>query len=103
MSYQVLDIVGDGTRRRILEMLRDRPRPVGEIAAELPVSRPAVSKHLRLMLEAGLVDVDQSGTRRIYRTRPEGFAEIVRYWDGFWSGALAGFKAYAERGGPDGG
>ena len=98
MSYQLLDLVGDGTRRSILEMLRDRPRSVGELAAELPVSRPAVSKHLRLMLEAGLLDVTQIGTRRIYRTRPEGFAEIVRYWDGFWTDALARFKVHAEKG-----
>lgn len=99
----MLDLVGDPTRRRILEMLRARPRPVGELAAELPVSRPAVSKHLRLMLQAGLVEVHQNGTRRIYRTRPEGFAEIVRYWDAFWSGALSDFKDYAERGDRRGG
>ena len=92
-------MVGDSTRRQILELVRARPRAVGEIAAELPVSRPAVSKHLRLMREAGLVDVDQRGTRRIYRIRPDGFAEIVRYWDRFWSEALAEFKSYAERGG----
>ena len=98
MSYGLLDLVGDGTRRTILEMLRDEPRSVGEIAAELPVSRPAVSKHLRLMLEAGLVGVTQIGTRRIYRIRPEGFAEIVTYWDSFWSHALGQFKDYAERG-----
>lgn len=93
----VLDLVGDGTRRQILEMLRNQPRPVSEIAAELPVSRPAVSRHLRLMLQAGLVGVEQRGTRRYYRVRPDGFAEIVRYWDQFWSGALEEFKGYAER------
>ena len=102
MSYQsapILDLVGDSTRREILELLRDSPQAVGDIAGRLPVSRPAVSKHLRLMLEAGLVDVEQQGTRRIYRIRPEGFAEIVRYWDRFWTGALEQFKAHAERGG----
>ena len=98
MSYHLLDLVGDATRRTILEMLRNEPRSVGELAAELPVSRPAVSKHLRLMLEAGLVDVTQIGTRRIYRIRPEGFAQIVRYWDGFWSDALGRYKVYAEKG-----
>lgn len=98
MSYHLLDLVGDGTRRTILEMLRSRPRSPGELAAALPVSRPAVSKHLRLLLEAGLVDVTQIGTRRIYRIRPEGFAEIVRYWDGFWSRALSSFKEHAEKG-----
>lgn len=96
MSYQLLDLVGDTTRRNILELLREMPRPVGDIAAALPVSRPAVSKHLRLMLEAGLVEVTQDGTRRFYRIRPEGFAEIVRYWDRFWTGALTEFKTYAE-------
>ena len=103
MSYEIttttsLDLVGDPTRRAILELLRERPRPVGEIAGELPVSRPAVSKHLRLLAGAGMVEVSQVGTRRYYRIRPAGFADIVRYWDGFWSGALADFKTYAERG-----
>jgi len=103
MSYQtasdtVLDMMGDATRRQILELIRETPRAVGEIAALLPVSRPAVSKHLRLMREAGLVDVDVQGTRRIYRIRPQGFAAIVSYWDGFWSAALNEFKSYAERG-----
>lgn len=103
MSYQLLDLVGDPTRRRILELLRSRPRPVGELADELPVSRPAVSKHLRLMLDAGLVEARQLGTRRIYRTRPSGFAEIVRYWEAFWDEALDGFKRHAERGAADDG
>jgi predicted transcriptional regulator len=98
MSYDTLDLMGDSTRRTILELLRDRPRSVAAVADELPVSRPAVSKHLRLMLDAGLVDVTQVGTRRIYRIRPEGFAEVVRYWDGFWTGVLGRFKEHAERG-----
>lgn len=102
MSYQVLDLVGDGTRRTILELLRDRPRSVAEIASELPVSRPAVSKHLKLMLDAGLVSVRRDGTRRIYGIRPDGFAEIVAYWDGFWSGVLDTFKDHAEKGREDG-
>lgn len=102
MSYDLLDLVGDGTRRTILELLRERPRAVGEIADELPVSRPAVSKHLKLMLDAGLVEATQTGTRRIYRIRPAGFAEIVRYWERFWTDVLGAFKDHAERGLPDG-
>jgi DNA-binding transcriptional ArsR family regulator len=98
MSYQsALEVVGDPTRRQILELLRVGPRPVGELAARLPVSRPAVSRHLRLLKEAGLVIDDAQGTRRIYRLRPEGFGSIVAYWDGFWGDALAEFKHYAER------
>lgn len=97
MSYQLsLELVGDPTRRRILELLRDRPRPVGELAAELPVSRPAVSKHLRLLKDAGLVSDQAAGTRRIYRLRPEEFRGIVAYWETFWSEALEQFKLYAE-------
>lgn len=96
MSNQLLDLVGDPTRRSILELLRRRPRSVAALADELPVSRPAVSKHLKLMLEAGLVGVTQRGTRRIYRIRPETFGEIVRYWDGFWTGVLDEFKRHAE-------
>ena len=101
MSYQhstLLDLVGDSTRREILDLLRQEPRPVGAIAAVLPISRPAVSKHLRLMLEAGLVEVTQDGTRRYYRIRPAGFAEIVNYWDRFWTGTLQEFKTHAEKG-----
>ena len=98
MSYQTaLELVGDPTRRRILELLRVQPRPVGELAEHLPVSRPAVSRHLRLLREAGLVADQAVGTRRIYRLRPEGFRSIVAYWDGFWSDALAQFKHYAEK------
>ena len=98
MSYQVaLEVVGDPTRRQILELLRVGPRPVGELAARLPVSRPAVSRHLRLLKEAGLVIDDAQSTRRIYRLRPEGFGSIVAYWDGFWGDALSQFKQYAER------
>lgn len=98
MNYQgALEVVGDPTRRRILELLRGQPRPVGELAARLPVSRPAVSRHLRLLKEAGLVIDDAQGTRRIYRLRPEGFRSIVAYWDGFWSDALEQFKHYAEK------
>ena len=92
-----LDLLGDPTRRRILELLREQPRPVGDLASVLPVSRPAVSKHLRLMKEAGLVAADVAGTRHIYRVRPEAFAPVVAYWGRFWDDVLSAFKDHANR------
>jgi DNA-binding transcriptional ArsR family regulator len=91
-----MDALGDRTRRAIFELLRSRPRAVGEIADELPVSRPAVSQHLRVLKEAGLVTERQNGTRRIYRLDPDGLGELRDYFDEFWSEALAAFKAAAE-------
>jgi DNA-binding transcriptional ArsR family regulator len=92
-----MDALGDPTRRTIFEQLRSGPRAVGEIAAELPVSRPAVSQHLRVLKEAGLVTERRDGTRRLYRLDPDGLAHLRAYFDEFWSEALAGFKAAAER------
>lgn len=98
MAYaQALQALGDPTRRAVLEELRTGPRAVGEIAARLPVSRPAVSQHLRVLKEAGLVTERQNGTRRLYRVDPNGLAELREYLDGFWDEALAHFKAAAER------
>jgi DNA-binding transcriptional ArsR family regulator len=94
-----LELLADPTRLRILELLRDRPRPVGELAAELPVSRPAVSKHLRLLKDAALVLDRAEGTRRIYQLRPDGLEQVAAYWGGFWSEALEQFKQFAESGG----
>ena len=91
-----MDALGDGTRRLILERLRGGPRAVGELAAGLPVSRPAVSQHLRVLKEAGLVTERRNGTRRIYRLDPDGLGELRDYFDDFWSEALAAFKAMAE-------
>jgi len=97
MAYaQALQALGDPTRRSVLEHLRDGPRAVGEIAAQLPVSRPAVSQHLRVLKEAGLVTERQDGTRRLYRVDPDGLAGLREYLDGFWEEALASFKAAAE-------
>ena len=97
MAYaQTLQALGDPTRRSVLEQLRDGPRAVGEIAARLPVSRPAVSQHLRVLKEAGLVTERQNGTRHLYRVDPDGLAALREYLDGFWEEALAGFKAVAE-------
>jgi DNA-binding transcriptional ArsR family regulator len=92
-----MDALGDPTRRAIFEQLRRGPRAVGEIAGELPVSRPAVSQHLRVLKEAGLVTERRDGTRRLYRLDPDGLGELRDYFDEFWTEALAGFKAAAER------
>ena len=98
MAYaSVLQALGDPTRRAVLEELRQGPRAVGEIAARLPVSRPAVSQHLRVLKEAGLVTERQNGARHLYRVDPDGLAELRAYLEGFWEEALASFKAAAEK------
>ena len=92
----VIAALADPTRRAVFERLRGGPRAVGEIAAELPVSRPAVSQHLRVLKEAGLVTERKNGTQRLYRIDPAGVAALRDYFDGFWTDALAAFKAAAE-------
>jgi DNA-binding transcriptional ArsR family regulator len=97
MTYEsALQALGDPTRRTVLEQLRGGPLAVGEIASRLPVSRPAVSQHLRVLKEAGLVTERQNGTRRLYRVDPDGLAGLRAYLEGFWEEALAAFKAAAE-------
>src|SRR2546425_8887453 len=97
MAYQdPMDALGDRTRRAIFERLRSGPRAVGEIADELPISRPAVSQHLRVLKEAGLVTERRNGTRRLYRVDPDGLAELRDYFDAFWNEALSAFKTAAE-------
>ena len=91
-----MSALGDPTRRVIFERLADRPRAVGELARELPVSRPAVSQHLKVLKDAGLVTDRQAGTRRIYRLDPDGVGALRAYLDGFWNQALAAFKEVAE-------
>jgi DNA-binding transcriptional ArsR family regulator len=93
---QVIAALADPTRRAVFERLRGGARPVGEIAAELPVSRPAVSQHLKVLKEAGLVTERKDGTRRLYRIDPNGVAAIRDYFDQFWNEALAAFQAAAE-------
>ena len=88
--------LADPTRRAVFERLREGPRPVGELARDLPVSRPAVSQHLRVLKEAGLVTERKDGTRRLYRIDPAGIAALRDYFDAFWTDALAAFKAAAE-------
>jgi DNA-binding transcriptional ArsR family regulator len=86
-----LDALGDPTRRAIVELLAAGPSPVGRLADRLPVSRPAVSQHLRVLRDAGLVSSDAVGTRRLYRLDPRGPAELRAYLDRFWTTALASF------------
>jgi DNA-binding transcriptional ArsR family regulator len=98
-TYQVAavwDAVGDGTRRAILEQLTLRPQAVGELAEHLPVSRPAVSQHLRILKDAGLVDDEPAGTRRIYRVDPRGLTALRSDIDRFWTQALDSFKTTVE-------
>ncbi len=89
-------------RRAILERLVSGPRSVGDIASELPVSRPAVSQHLRVLKEANLVTERREGTRRLYRLDPNGLAEVRAYFDDFWARALSEFKQAAEHNGTEG-
>lgn len=99
LTYQarVFDALGDATRREIFERLADRPQAVGELAGELPVSRPAVSQHLRVLKAAGLVTDRAAGNRRIYQLDPTGVSMLRAYLDQFWNRALASFKEAAER------
>jgi DNA-binding transcriptional ArsR family regulator len=89
--------LGDPTRRAIFELLADRPRAVGELASDLPVSRPAVSQHLKVLKEAGLVMDRAEGTRRIYRLDPDGLGALRSDLERFWGRALAAYKATVEQ------
>ena len=93
----VLDALGDRTRRTVLERLRDGPLPVVAIARELPVSRPAVSQHLKVLKDAGLVEERSEGVRRIYSLRREGLVELRAWLDSFWGDALEAFRLEAEK------
>ncbi len=93
-----IEALGDPTRRAIFERLAERPLAVGELASELPVSRPAVSQHLKVLKRAGLVTDHPAGTRRIYQLNPEGVGALRDYLDGFWNRSLAAFKRAAEEG-----
>jgi|SRR5579862_5668240 len=93
MSYgSALQCLSDPTRREVFERLRAGPRSVGALAQGLPVSRPAVSQHLRALKDAGLVAQRAEGARRVYYIDPEGLAELRRWLDGFWTDALESFK-----------
>ncbi|HTE69934.1 MAG TPA: metalloregulator ArsR/SmtB family transcription factor [Actinomycetes bacterium] len=98
-TYQyglALDALGDPTRRAILELLRDGPKPVVELAGALPVSRPAVSQHLRVLKAAGLVADRAAGSRRLYAVDPAGLDVLRAYLEGLWGQALASYQQAAE-------
>jgi DNA-binding transcriptional ArsR family regulator len=98
-TARVLDALGDPTRRAVLDLLRDGARPVGEIARDLPVSRPAVSQHLRVLKGAGLVRDRRDGTRRLYSVDAAGLSALRTYLETFWDSALSAFKEAADEGG----
>jgi DNA-binding transcriptional ArsR family regulator len=91
-----LDALGDATRRAILARLLNGPLPVGELASHFPVSRPAISQHLRILKDANLVLDRAVGTKRLYALNPAGFETLRGYFDQFWSHALDAFKRKAE-------
>jgi DNA-binding transcriptional ArsR family regulator len=98
MGYEAaFEILSDPTRRAIVERLRRGPAPVVDIATGLPVSRPAVSKHLRLMLEARVVRMNTNGTRHLYELDLATLDEVRRWLDGFWEDSLQRFKRQAEK------
>lgn len=91
------DALGDPSRRAIIACLAERPRAVGELAEALPISRPAVSQHLKVLKDAGLVTDRADGTRRVYRLNPAGVAALRDQLDTYWSRALDGFQDVAEQ------
>jgi DNA-binding transcriptional ArsR family regulator len=92
-----LDALGDPTRRAILARLLDGPLPVGELARDFSVTRPAISQHLRVLKQARLVTDRPAGTRRLYAVNPDAIDSLREYFDQFWSRALAAFKEHAEK------
>ena len=97
MAYHnALAALADPTRRKVFERLKSGPKPVGKIARGLPVSRPAVSQHLKVLKEAGLVTDRPEGTRRVYYVDPEGLGALRAWLDRFWDDALTAFQAQVE-------
>ncbi len=96
-SALVLDALGDPSRRQILELLAERPRAVGEIAAAMPIGRPAVSKHLKVLEGAGLVDHESRGTRNLYALAPDGLVDLQQWLVTTWDTALASFARYVDK------
>lgn len=95
-SEEAWDALGDASRRAIVACLAERPRAVGELASELPISRPAVSQHLKVLKLAGLVDEQAQGTRRIYRLNPAGVAALRDQLDTYWNRALTNYRDAAS-------
>lgn len=98
VAAKVLDALGDPTRRAILELVREGAKPVGEIARSLPVSRPAVSQHLRVLKGAGLVRDRREGTKRLYGVDADGLSALRAYLERYWDSALAAFEQAAAEG-----
>jgi DNA-binding transcriptional ArsR family regulator len=97
MTYEwILSALSDPTRRRILSLLREEPRTVGALADRLPVSQPAVSQHLKVLREAGLVCAEKRGVRRIYRLEAQGFTPLRSYLESFWDDALYAYRRSFE-------
>jgi DNA-binding transcriptional ArsR family regulator len=96
-----LDALGDPTRRAIFEELLRKPQPVGELAQAFPISRPAVSQHLKILVASGLLSVRRDGTRRIYAADPSGIARLRADVEQFWRDALVSFKTTAEKSGKE--
>jgi len=97
MAYEsVLAALADPTRRAVFEKLRERPRAVGELADDLPVSRPAVSQHMKVFRDAGLVADRAEGAKRVYYIDPHGLGPLRAWLDQFWDHALEAFRAEAE-------
>ena len=95
-ALDVMSALSDPTRAQIVQLLLDRERSVGEIAAKLPVSRPAVSKHLRILENAGVVSFHRAGTRNVYALRPQTLGTLRDHIDAMWRQALARFATVAE-------
>jgi DNA-binding transcriptional ArsR family regulator len=91
-----LDALGDPTRRAVLKLLRDGPMPVTAIAKKFPISRPAISQHLRVLKDAGLVTDTAVATQRLYQINPDAFVSLRAYFDDFWTVALSDFKKRAD-------
>ncbi|MGZ4592640.1 MAG: ArsR/SmtB family transcription factor [Actinomycetes bacterium] len=95
-AARVLTALADPTRRQVLEGLRAGPRSVSDLTAQLPVTQSAVSQHLRVLREAGLVSERRAGTRRLYRVELDGLSAVRAYIDGFWDDALEAFRRFAD-------
>ena len=89
-------VLSEPRRRQILELIKDRELPAGKIAEQFDVTQPAISQHLKILLDAGLLNVRRDGTRKLYRLRPEGLNEVRAYLESFWDASLAQLKTAAE-------
>src|SRR5689334_19246858 len=100
-ASEMMSVLAEPIRQAIFDRLADGPRPVGELAAELPVSRPAVSQHLKVLKDVGLVVDRKAGTRRLYQVDPDGLAALRAHLDGFWERSLAAFSDRTREEKPD--